>query len=129
MLEQGLIFNVHGSYQFGDSNNAANNPHDGNTLRAPSTPAWLSPQDDRQLRDVFGAPHITFADPNLVHWHPNNQGGNMIPVHPGAPVTTGLRQVVYDGQACWDRSKVDMCGPVRSFFRAMMGKKTEIVQS
>lgn len=97
--------------------------------RSPMTPGWLSPNDDRRLRDVFTKPGITFANPDQVHWKRNNNGGIMEPVSPGAPVTTGLMQVCYDDQPMYDRSKIDQCGPVRAFFRAMIAAKQTIVQA
>jgi hypothetical protein len=127
MLVQGIIFDPHGA-NF-TASNIVDDPHDGNTLRAPTTPAWLSPHDDRRLRDVFAQPMITFADPSQMHWKRNNNGGVQEPNTPCAPVTMGLMQVCYDGQATWDRSKVDECGPVRQFFRVMMRHKKKIMQA
>jgi hypothetical protein len=127
MLVEGILSDPHGA-NF-TASNIVNDPHDGNTLRAPTTPAWLSPHDDRRLRDVFEQPMITFADPSQMHWRANNNGGVQMPNVPHAPVTTGLRQVCYNGEAMWDRSCVDQVGPVRAFFRLMMARKGKIVQA
>jgi hypothetical protein len=101
-----------------------NNPRGNDLFRAPVGPVWLSPGDDRRLRDVFEKPYVAFIDPNAVKWKKKT-----LPTVPGSPVTTGLEQVCYDDQAMWDRSKVDQAGPVRAFFRCLMGKKNKIVQA
>jgi len=96
-------------------------PFDSGRKSRDTAPPQLQPADDRRLRDVFAKPYVSFVSPDDVEF-----ADKRVPIVPGAPVTTGLGQVVYDHQPMWDRGKVGEVGPVKAFFRCMMAARRKI---
>ena len=89
-------------------------------------PKLQAPQDHRDIEKHLSQPiyGLVSAD-DAASQFPDRR----VPVVPGAPPTTGLAQVAYDGQASWDRSDgVVNVGPVRSFFAGMIKAKNSVRQ-
>lgn len=73
--------------------------------------------ETRRVSDALSHPQFAFFDPNALHYPDHT-----LPVNPGngGYVTCGAGMVTYNHQATWDRSRVDLAGPVREFFRSTM---------
>ena len=93
-----------------------------NTLKRFQSPPMKPLGDKRAIEDVFNSPRSPLRNPNDIQFR-----DGMVPNVPGAPVTMGLMQVVYDDQACYDRSSCTE-GPVRRFFRRSINDQSQTRQ-
>jgi hypothetical protein len=79
-------------------------------------PPKVNPGDTRHVDALVNRPLFGVYDPNSLHFPEA-----MKPVVPGNPnVTMGFGMIEYDHQPQWDRSAVDLAGPVRQFFQGVL---------